>query len=113
MEIRKHIFMIVPLAVLSLLVLPIPFFIYYYLRYKYDKIVVADNCVNIKTGVIFIQNDTLRKDKINNITINQGIFGRLFGYGTVIIQTAAEYGGIAYPYIRIDDCNKFREIFSN
>ena len=33
--------------------------------------------------------------------------------GTVIIQTAAEYGGIAYPYIKIEDCNKFREIFSN
>lgn len=38
-------------------------------------------------------------DKINNVEYNQSIWGRLFGYGNVDIQTAAEMGETTYQLI--------------
>jgi uncharacterized membrane protein YdbT with pleckstrin-like domain len=35
-------------------------------------------------------------DKINNVTYNQTLMGRIFGYGNVQIQTAAEIGATTY-----------------
>jgi uncharacterized membrane protein YdbT with pleckstrin-like domain len=35
-------------------------------------------------------------DKINNVSYNQTFWGRLFGYGNVQIQTAAEVGSTTY-----------------
>ena len=38
-------------------------------------------------------------DKINNVTYNQSIWGRIFGYGNVQIQTAAEIGSTTYHMV--------------
>lgn len=38
-------------------------------------------------------------DKINNVEYDQSIWGRLFGYGNVDIQTAAEMGETTYELI--------------
>ena len=35
-------------------------------------------------------------DKINNVTYKQTVWGRIFGYGNVQIQTAAEIGSTTY-----------------
>jgi uncharacterized membrane protein YdbT with pleckstrin-like domain len=35
-------------------------------------------------------------DKINNVSYNQTFWGRIFGYGNVQIQTAAEIGSTTY-----------------
>ncbi len=35
-------------------------------------------------------------EKINNVTFNQTFFGKIFGYGDVQIQTAAEVGATTY-----------------
>ena len=35
-------------------------------------------------------------DKINNVTYNQSFWGRMFGFGNVQIQTAAEVGATTY-----------------
>ena len=35
-------------------------------------------------------------DKINNVSYNQSFFGKIFGYGNVQIQTAAEIGSTTY-----------------
>jgi len=38
-------------------------------------------------------------DKINNITYNQSFWGRIFGYGNIQIQTAAEVGSTIYSMV--------------
>ena len=38
-------------------------------------------------------------DKINNVEYNQTLAGRIFGYGDVSIQTAAEMGDTTYKFI--------------
>jgi len=38
-------------------------------------------------------------DKINNVSYNQSFFGKIFGYGNVQIQTAAEIGSTTYSAV--------------
>jgi uncharacterized membrane protein YdbT with pleckstrin-like domain len=38
-------------------------------------------------------------DKINNVTYNQSLWGKIFGYGNVQIQTAAEIGSTTYAFV--------------
>lgn len=38
-------------------------------------------------------------DKINNVTYNQSVWGRIFGYGNIQIQTAAEIGSTTYTMV--------------
>lgn len=39
-------------------------------------------------------------DKINNVSYQQTFWGRIFGYGTVQIQTAAEIGSTTYTMVQ-------------
>jgi uncharacterized membrane protein YdbT with pleckstrin-like domain len=39
-------------------------------------------------------------DKINNVTYNQSLWGKIFGFGTVQIQTAAEIGSTTYSLVQ-------------
>jgi hypothetical protein len=38
-------------------------------------------------------------DKINNVSYSQNIWGRIFGFDTVIIQTAAHHGATIYSNV--------------
>lgn len=38
-------------------------------------------------------------EKINNVTYNQSFWGKIFGYGNVQIQTAAEIGSTTYSMV--------------
>lgn len=47
-------------------------------------------------GVFSINSKESPLDKINNVTYNQSVWGRIFDYGNVQIQTAAEIGATTY-----------------
>ena len=47
-------------------------------------------------GVFTLNSKESPLDKINNVTYNQTILGRIFGFGNVQIQTAAEIGSTTY-----------------
>ena len=79
----------------------IPFVLICYLWYK---IVQRNNnlwaVTNLRVideyGVFSHNSKESPLDKINNVTYNQSIMGRMFGYGNVQIQTAAEIGSTTY-----------------
>lgn len=47
-------------------------------------------------GVFSVNSKESPLDKINNVTYNQSLWGRIFNYGNVQIQTAAEIGATTY-----------------
>jgi uncharacterized membrane protein YdbT with pleckstrin-like domain len=47
-------------------------------------------------GVFSLNSKESPLDKINNVTYEQNMWGRIFGYGNVQIQTAAEIGSTMY-----------------
>lgn len=79
----------------------IPFILICYLGYK---IIQRNNnlwaVTNLRVidefGVFTLNSKESPLDKINNVTYNQTFWGRIFGYGNVQIQTAAEIGSTTY-----------------
>ena len=49
-------------------------------------------------------------DKINNVTYHQSVWGRMFGYGNVQIQTAAETG--ATTYYRVERPDELKDMIT-
>jgi uncharacterized membrane protein YdbT with pleckstrin-like domain len=50
-------------------------------------------------GVFTLNSKESPLDKINNVTYNQTVWGRIFGFGNVQIQTAAEIGSTTYHMV--------------
>ena len=75
------------------------YFIYKYYSLKFDLWVVTSNRVIDEFGVFSINSKESPIDKINNVSYQQSLLGRIFGFGNVQIQTAAEMGETSYIYI--------------
>ncbi|MEI7492721.1 MAG: PH domain-containing protein [Bacteroidota bacterium] len=75
--------------------------------YLWYKIVQRNNNLWAVTNLRVIDEDGVFShnskesplDKINNVTYSQSIWGRIFGFGDVQIQTAAEVGSTSYHTI--------------
>ncbi len=79
--------------------IPIAFLIWKSLDRKYDLWVVTNHRVIDEWGVLTRNSKQSPLDKIHNISCKQSIMGRILGYGTVEIQTAAEMGSTVYRYV--------------
>jgi uncharacterized membrane protein YdbT with pleckstrin-like domain len=75
------------------------YFIYKYYSWKFDLWVVTSHRVIDEFGVFSINSKESPIDKINNVSYQQSLMGRIFGFGNVQIQTAAEMGETSYIYI--------------
>jgi uncharacterized membrane protein YdbT with pleckstrin-like domain len=74
-----------------------PYFVY--LNWRHNLWSVTNLRIIDETGFITRYSKESPLDKINNVEYNQNILGRLFGYGHVDIQTAAEMGETSYALI--------------
>lgn len=83
------------------------FFVIAVVRVMTTELALTNKRVIAKTG--FIRRDTveLRLEKVEGLIINQGIVGRIFNYGTVIVSGT---GGIRTPIPFITNPIEFRRI---
>ena len=66
------------------------------------ELAVTTHRVIGKQGLVRRAAIDLMLDKVQNATIDQGIFGRMFNYGTVRVTTAGDvvnFGGIVQPAV--------------
>ncbi len=70
-----------------------------YVNWKYNLWCVTNLRVVDETGFFTRYSKESPLDKINNVEYDQSIWGRIFGYGNVDIQTAAELGETTYTLI--------------
>lgn len=73
--------------------------LYEYLNYKSNLWCVTNLRVVDESGFFSRYSKESPLEKINNVEYDQSIWGRLFGYGNVDIQTAAELGETTYELI--------------
>lgn len=66
---------------------------YFVLRWWVDRIVVTNQAVYARTGLIMRDVKRLPLRNIQDVSFKQGFFGRIFGFGTVRI-TSTTIGGI-------------------
>ena len=65
-------------------------------RYKFDEIVVTNQKFHVRVGLIQKEVASTPLKNINNVTFQQGLFGRIFGYGTINVHSAAGVSGYSY-----------------
>lgn len=70
-----------------------------YINWKYNLWCVTNLRVVDETGFFTRYSKESPLDKINNVEYDQSIWGRIFGFGNVDIQTAAELGETKYTLI--------------
>ena len=100
MEVKHSWWMFFWPAILTfLLVFPIVWLIYRIIIYATDECVITSQKFNIRTGIFSKQEMSSPLDKINNVYFQQGFIGRIFNYGDIVIQSAANFGGISYTYV--------------
>ncbi|MFP5211234.1 MAG: PH domain-containing protein [Acidobacteriota bacterium] len=64
-----------------------------FLRLSHTELGITSKRVIVKTGLLSSSTKESTLDKVQNVTFRQSLLGKLFNYGTVVIQTAATYGG--------------------
>ena len=102
-----------PLIVLGLLTvaffgLGLIFWIMAFIRYKTTELAFTNKRVIAKFGFISRQTIELNISKMESIQVNQGILGRIFNYGTLVISGA---GNPQAPIPGISDPMSFRRAF--
>ena len=70
-----------------------------YINWKYNLWAVTNMRVVDESGYFTRYSKESPLDKINNVEYDQTLWGRIFGYGDVDIQTAAELGETSYKLI--------------
>jgi uncharacterized membrane protein YdbT with pleckstrin-like domain len=70
-----------------------------YINWKYNLWAVTNMRVVDESGYFTRYSKESPLDKINNVEYDQTVWGRIFGYGDVDIQTAAELGETKYQWI--------------
>ncbi|MEO7767441.1 MAG: PH domain-containing protein [Ferruginibacter sp.] len=73
--------------------------LYEYLNYKSNLWCVTNLRVVDESGFFSRYSKESPLDKINNVEYDQSFWGRIFGFGNVDIQTAAEMGETTYELI--------------
>ena len=73
-----------------------------WLQWRVDIWVVTDSRVIDESGVLTVRMMDSPLETINNVGCEQTLFGRMFGFGRVVLQTAAQHGettidGLARP----------------
>lgn len=74
--------------------------IYEYLRLKYTEQGVTNKRVILKRGIISRRTDEMKIASIETVEIDQGVFGRMFGFGNVRV-TGRGISDLVFK--RIDD----------
>lgn len=79
-----------------------------FIRYKTTELAFTNKRVIAKFGFISRQTVELNINKVESIQVNQGILGRIFNFGTLIVSGA---GNPQAPILGISDPMAFRRAF--
>jgi uncharacterized membrane protein YdbT with pleckstrin-like domain len=69
------------------------------------ELAITDQRVIFKRGILARHTIEMNRSKVESVDVDQSIFGRIFGYGTVLVRGT---GGSLEPFRRIDDPITFR-----
>jgi uncharacterized membrane protein YdbT with pleckstrin-like domain len=100
--------LLLPFGPLALLIIvpALLYFGYKYLLWSHNIWAVTNLRVIDEEGFFDITSKESPLDKINNVSFNQHLIGRIFNYGDVDIQTAAEIGETTYKFVHNPDILK-------
>lgn len=102
-----------PLILLGLVLLPLfgaglIAWLLAWIRYKSTELAITNKRVIAKFGFISRQTVEININKVESIQVHQGVLGRIFNYGSLVIAGAGESQA---PILGISDPLSFRRAF--
>lgn len=79
------------------------------INYFTTKLEITNRRIKGKTGLINTNELDSPLNKLNSIQVKQGMFGKIFNYGTVIITTSSS----AFEFEYVTKPNEFKTIINN
>jgi uncharacterized membrane protein YdbT with pleckstrin-like domain len=95
----------VPLGGESVLALAILWGLVKYVDYASSEFAVTNKRVIIKVGILRRRTVEMLNTKVEAVSVNQGILGRIFGYGNIVVTGT---GGTNEPFNGISSPLEFR-----
>ncbi|MFY9616046.1 MAG: PH domain-containing protein [Candidatus Dormiibacterota bacterium] len=70
-----------------------------YIRWRAESYTITDQRIITRRGVISRFSRAIGLSRVQDVTTYQGLFGRVFGYGTVEVETAGRDGAEALTFV--------------
>jgi putative membrane protein len=78
-------------------------------RFKKRKCKLNDHILYVKNGLFENNNEVLRLNKIQSVSLRQNLYQKINGLSDLIIYTAA--GKIVLPFLRLEDSKSLVNFF--
>lgn len=69
------------------------------LKYLSESLSLDDKHLKLKTGILSNHEVEIPFDKINTISVRQGLLGKILNFGDIVIHTGNDVSGIAFKSI--------------
>lgn len=76
---------------------------------RFTEYTITTERVNIRTGILAKRETTTRLARVQNVTIVQSPFDRLFGVGTIDLDTASQDSGDSFRFHGVDSPQELRQ----
>ena len=106
---KVHWACLIPSIILSLVIIGIPSLIKNIIRMATTELGFTNKNFIGKTGLINTKVMNSPLNKVQTVSVNQGLFGKIFGYGTVYVDSSSR----SYVYANIARADNFRTSLLN
>lgn len=97
------------LAILgALLALTLIVIFFSWISWRYQSFAIIDSGIHKRSGVLLKNHSHMRWDRIQTVEIEQKLFGRIFGFGSVKVESAGSEPATELGLLTMEDCGKLR-----
>lgn len=96
------------LAWILFFVVIIGWLVYPILRWYFQHFILTDRRLILHEGILSKRSIDLPLDQVNDIRFSQNLFERIFRYGDIVIESAAEYG--QQPFTNIGNPEEIKKL---
>ena len=82
--------------------------VFAYIAWKCEEFALAESGIHYRSGIIFKQHTQMRWDRVQSVEVQQKLFGRIFGFGSVKVESAGNDDDIELGLLRLVDCSRLR-----
>lgn len=94
---------------LGILVISLLIVLFAWLGWRKMNYAIVDSGIHLRRGIFFVSHTQMRWDRVQTVDVEQTLFGRIFGFGSVKVSSAGNDEDIKLGLLRLRDCAKLRK----
>lgn len=80
-----------------------------WLSWRKMRYAIAESGIHLRKGIFFVKHTQMRWDRVQTVDVQQTLFGRIFGFGSVQISSAGTDEDIKLGLLRLKECANLRQ----